>query len=63
MTVFWSVGEKLEMLIKTCSQNLNVKLSALIKGLNLFYTTDQKGARQGCILSPMLFNLYLNEIP
>ena len=46
-------------------RNLYSKTKCLIKNADqrTEFFDYQKGVRQGCILSPMSFNLYLNEIP
>ena len=57
----YKIGGKFYDLIK----NLYSKSKCSIKiGLQRTeYFEYANGVRQGCILSPMLFNLYLNEIP
>ena len=41
----------------------NTKCSIKFGNKSTDYFTFGRGVREGCVLSPLLFNLYLNEIP
>ena len=56
-----NIGGKFYDLINSIYSN--TKCSIKCGNQRTEYFNYCKGVRQGCILSPMLFNLYLNEIP
>ena len=57
----YNIGGKFYNLIKNLYSKTKCSIKCADKRTELF--DYQKGVRQGCILSPMLFSLYLNEIP
>ena len=57
----YNIGGKFYDLIKNLYSK--TKCSIKISNQRTEFFDYCKGVRQGCILSPMLFNLYLNEIP
>ena len=57
----YNIGGKFYDLINSIYSN--TKCSIKCGNQRTEYFNYCKGVRQGCILSPMLFNLYLNEIP
>ena len=57
----YKIGGKFYDLIKNLYSKTKCSIKCADKRTEFF--DYQKGVRQGCILSPMLFNLYLHEIP
>lgn len=58
----YKIGEKSYDLVKNLySKQTDLQLKFWTKEQNFFYYC--KGVKQGCIISAMLFNLYINEIP
>ena len=57
----YKIGGRFYDLIKNLYSKTKCSIKCADKRTEFF--NYQTGVRQGCILSPMLFNLYLNEIP
>ena len=57
----YNIGGKFYDLIKNLYSKS--KCSIKINDKRTEFFSYQKGVRQGCILSPILFNLYLNDVP
>ena len=57
----YKIGGRFYDLIKNLYSKTKCSIKCADKRTEFF--NYQKGVQQGCILSPMLFNLYLNEIP